>query len=454
MRPNSDRRPIPLPLLAVALVLGACSVAPPSSTASPAVAMSDAHPTFYADVLPVLQENCQACHQAQGLGVGGLLAPMAFETYDEVGPWAQRIAQVVEAGKMPPWDAAEQHRGTFIGERYLDAEDKAVLVAWAAAGAPEGDPRDAPPARKAEDQPQGEWWIGDPDLVVGFAEPIHIGDEVDDWQPTVRVPSFSRPVTEPRWIRASELRFGGPHVHHIVSSHLGVGTPGRGPFEFPEGFGILLPEDPVITMNMHYYKKPGPGTAIDDDTKGAFRFYEDGDVIDYVVETDLNPFPPADLLIPAGDSNFSVSKTWTFEEDSFLLSMGPHMHYRGKAVKMELEYPDGRRELLLEIPDYDFNWQFLYQFREPKPVPAGSILHTTWWFDNSEGNPFNPDPKSDVPWGQETFNEMANARIYYASATPRHIVVGGEVPADVLEAARAEEERRRKQIEAQEAQAE
>src|SRR5690606_13749764 len=136
-----------------------------------------------------------------------------------------------------------------------------------------------------------------------------------------------------------------------------------------------------------------------------------------------------------------------FEEDTYLLSMGPHMHYRGKSVKMELEYPDGRREVLLWVPNYDFNWQFLYQFHEPKLMPAGSTLHTTWWFDNSAGNPYNPDPTVDVRYGEETYNEMANARIYFAPAKPRGIVVGEPPPEDVLREAREQEDRRRQQLE-------
>ncbi len=126
--------------------------------------------------------------------------------------------------------------------------------------------------------------------------------------------------------------------------------------------------------------------------------------------------------------------------------MGPHAHYRGKSFRYELEYPDGRREVVLWIPKYDFNWQHLYQFKEPKFVPAGSKLVATWWFDNSTGNPFNPDPARDVPYGEETFNEMANARIYYASATLRGIVVGQQIPEDVLTQARRREDARREQL--------
>jgi hypothetical protein len=271
---------------------------------------------------------------------------------------------------------------------------------------------------------------------------VHVGDEVADWQPTLHVPVTKEQHPEDKWVRAAELQAGGSYVHHIVSSHLGVGTPGRGPFTFPKGWGILLPTDPVVTFNMHYYKKQGPGTAIEDSTRGGFQFYRPGDKIDYVVETDINS-SGLKLRIPKGHPNYEETWARPFKEDTYLLSIGPHAHYRGKSFKSELEYPDGRREVLLWIPKYDFNWQHLYQFKEPRFVPAGSRLISTWWFDNSAGNPFNPDPTIDVTWGEETFNEMANSRIYYASATPRGIIVGEPIPEDVLQKARRAEDARR-----------
>jgi mono/diheme cytochrome c family protein len=406
---------------------------------------SVAAPTFYADVLPILQQNCQACHRSDGRNVGGMTAPMALETYEGTRPWAAAIASAVAEDRMPPWDADVRHKGTFLDERYLDDAEKAILIAWAGADAPAGDPADAPRSLAVvESVPDGGWWLGKPDLVVGFAKPVHVADSIYDWQPTIHVPVPANQHPEARWIRSSELRAGGSYVHHIVSSHLGVGTPGRGAFTYPEGFGVLLPTEPTVTFNMHYYKQPGPGTGIDDETLGAFKFYEPGAVIDYIVQTDLNW--NREFVIPAGHPNFEVKRAMPFEEDTYLLSMGPHMHYRGKAVRIELERPDGKRELLLDVPDYDFNWQFLYQFKEPVLMPAGSVLHTTWWFDNSVDNPNNPDPGVDVRYGIETFNEMANARIYFAPAKPRGIIVGEPIPEDVMERARLEEDRRRDQL--------
>ena len=444
------------------VVLGGCANVQTNSVARTdgavlASAPVDHVPTFYADALPILQQNCVACHQPDGPKVGGLTAPMSLIAYEDARPWASRIKRALETGYMPPWGAHAQHEGTFKDERYIPDADKQTLIAWVDAGALAGNPADARAweARVAAEGalqsgttlPPSGWWIGDPDLVVGFSEPVHVADDVRDWQPTLTMPVPEGQHTEARWVSKAELRPGGPWVHHIVSSHMGVGVPGRGPFTYPRGWGVLLPEDPYITVSMHYHKDPGPGSSVEDLTRAAFVFYEPGDVIDYVVDTDLNF--TREFMIPAGDPNYEVKHQRLFEEDTYLLSMGPHMHYRGKAVKYALEYPDGKMETLLWVPDYDFNWQFLYEYEEPLLVPAGSKLHMTWWFDNSEDNPFNPDPTVDVVYGAATTDEMANARIYFAPVTKQGIVVGGEIPEELLGQARTREERRRARAEAQ-----
>jgi mono/diheme cytochrome c family protein len=448
-----EGHPAAILLCALAVLTPAGSASAQGGSTLQATALPQARtaaPTFYADALPILYKNCVACHQPEGPDVGGLVAPMSLMTYADARRWATRIRAAVESGYMPPWGAHEQHRGTFKGERYLDAAEKQTLVAWVDAGAPEGSPADAPSptelaalAKTGTGLPTSGWWIGEPDLIVELAEPVSVGDDVEDWQPTFHMPVPEGAHTEARWISKTELRAGGPWVHHIVSSHMGVGVPGRGPFTYPKGWGVLLPEDPFITVNMHYHKETGPGTAVVDRTRAAFQFYEPGDVIDYIVETDLNF--TTNFRIPAGDPNYEVRHVRPFEEDTYLLSMGPHMHYRGKAMKYELEHPDGRMETLLWVPDYNFDWQFLYEYEEPRFIPAGSKLHMTWWFDNSEGNPYNPDPTIDVVWGEATTDEMANARIYFAPAKPRGIIVGEPIPTEVLERARAAEERRRRQ---------
>ena len=414
-----------------------------------AAAQADA-PTFYADALPVFEKNCVACHQPEGPDVGGISAPMSLMDFDQAKLWAPLIKNALVTGYMPPWGAHERHRGEFKGERYIGDQEKELLIAWVDGGALEGNPSDTAQASNQTQTggtalPDSGWWIGDPDLVVQFDRPLYVPDEVEDWQPTIEMPVPEGAHTQPRWVSKAELDPGGPWVHHIVSSHMGVGVPGRGPFTYPAGWGVLMPEDPFITVNMHYHKNPGEGTAVTDMTRAGFVFYEDGDVIDHVVETNL--LPHRGWTIPAGDPNFEVNNSYEIDEDIYLLSMGPHMHYRGKAMRYDLEYPDGEIETLLWVPDYDFNWQFLYEYEVPKFVPAGSKMHMSWWFDNSKENRFNPDHTKDVVYGPATTDEMANARIYYAPTKARGIVVGDPIPEDVLSKARLAEDTRRAQTE-------
>ena len=407
--------------------------------------------TYYDAVQGVLQRNCVTCHTENPVSVGGMIAPFALTTFQDARRRSSAIAGVVSTGYMPPWGAAIQHQGTFKDERYLPPEDKQILIDWAETGAQMGDPSPATTAESPADldiqeptvAPDGRVWLmGLPDMVVGFDEPLLVCEQVQDWQPQVPQRVISGELTEPRWIRATEIN-AGPKVHHTVSSLLGVGTPGRGPFVFPEGWGILMVPDQYMSISMHYHKEVGPGTEIIDDTRGGIQFYEDGDRLDHVVETRLQPF--RDFVIPAGHPNYEVQNTTHFDEDIYLLSMGPHAHYRGKAVRIELQRPDRQfRETLLSIPNYDFNWQFQYELNEPLFIPAGSSMITTWWYDNSAANPYNPDPTAEVVYGPAPTAEMMNSRIYFARTEPLGLVAGGPIPAELVERAHAADERARR----------
>jgi len=421
-------------------------------TASEAAAESNVEaPTYHGAAEAALTRNCVSCHRDGAPSIGGITAPMGLTSYQEARRWSGSIARVLKAGYMPPWGAHAQHEGVFKGDRYISDADKQTLIAWAEAGAPMGDDSESGPKVSVADMVSSEpveapdgsmWWMGVPDMIVGFQEPVLVCEEVQDWQPRLPMQVKVGQISQPKWIRSMEISPGSEIVHHTVSSHLGVGVPGRGPFEFPEGWGILLPEDPSVSISMHYHKDPGPGTAVVDNTQGGFMFYEDGDIIDHVVETNLQPF--REFTIPAGDPNYEVQNVTEFDEDIYLLSMGPHAHYRGKAVKIELERPDRDfRETLLWVPDYDFNWQFQYELEEPYFIPAGSRMHITWWYDNSEANPYNPDPTAEVTYGPATTDEMMNARIYFARAEPLGLRVGGAVPDEILDRARAASERER-----------
>ena len=427
--------------------------APPEAIAEESQAASDAPPTYYGAVQSALERNCVSCHSDTRASLGGMVAPFALTTYEDARRYAGSIARAVTTDYMPPWDADVQHKGLFNNERYLSDEDEQTLIAWADAGAPMGDPAEAAGFVSAQDVVQvreptvdadGRVWLnGEPEMVIGFEEPVLVCAAVDDWQPQLPQRVLSGEISEPRWIRATEYNTSSI-VHHTVSSVLGVGTPGRGPVVYPEGWGILMLPDQHMSISMHYHKEAGKEYL--DDTRGGIQFYEEGATIDYVVETDLQPY--TEFVIPPGDPNYMVQNTTHFDEDIYLLSMGPHAHYRGKAVRIELERPDRQfRETLLWVPDYDFNWQFQYELKEPYFIPAGSSMITTWYYDNSTGNPFNPDPTAEVRYGAATTDEMMNSRIYYARAKPLGLRVGDPIPQEIVDRALAADERARRTAE-------
>ncbi len=396
-------------------------------------------PTFYADVLPILQQNCQTCHREAGTNMGGMVAPWPLVTYDDARVRARRIASAVREGRMPPWSAADQHRGTFENERVLEDEEKATLIAWAEEGTPAGNSADAPPTPdflKMAMASDSEWTLGEPDLILSFDEPYCLDDDLKDIYVDIPVQITDDMLPEDRWIKSVEYR-NGPAVHHIISSVGGL-VPGAAPRVNEDGYGRLFPAGPrEVMFNMHFNKAPGPGSGVCTNIQAGITFKEPGEVIRYVTGGDGLFIMP--LLIPAGASSHSASREYVFEEDVELLSFMPHMHLRGKAALYEITYPDGRHETLLHVPNYIFNWQHTYRFAEPPFVPAGSVLRFTLWWDNSENNPNNPDPSVDVPWGRPTHEEMSQGYMSFRTMEERHIVVGEEIAEDVKIAAQGDD---------------
>ncbi|HET9948871.1 MAG TPA: hypothetical protein VFQ22_08115 [Longimicrobiales bacterium] len=420
------------PVRLVILCTGAAACATPAPEPAPgapsaAVASADV-PTFYRDVLPVLQDNCQVCHTEQGLDLGGMVAPMALVTYQDARRYAPRIARAVETGYMPPWHAAEQHRSEFVNERVLDPEDARTLIAWARGGTPAGDPADAPPPKRFPKSESG-WSIGEPDLVLSLPEPYLVADSVEDQYVhiTVEIPRDKLP--EDRWVKAVEFRAGSPAVHHIIADPLGGIAPGVEPTVHPDGYGTVLRAGTEIVFQMHYHKEPGPGTAVWDQSSVAIKFYEPGEVITHVVEG--NSLGMYDFEIPPRDPSYSYSTSYTFDEDVKITSLTPHMHLRGKSALYVLTRPGEAPDTLLYVPQYDFNWQHTYRFKDPVPAPAGSRVDLTLWWDNSPENPSNPDPNKTVVFGEPTTAEMGFGFMNYIDVEPSHYVVGRPIPDDV-----------------------
>ncbi len=384
--------------------------------------------TFAKDILPILQQNCQVCHRPAGENMAGMIAPMPLMTYREVRPWAKSIAQQVQARTMPPWFASKEFHGIFANERTLTDAEVDRFVRWVAAGAPEGNPADAPAPVSWNTTEEG-WSIGTPDLIVSLAEPFWVKDGVEDLNISLKAePITVEMLPEPRYIAAVEFKPGSEVVHHIIGSRrhgdaeepgaegmIGGMAPGTDPFILPEGYGRLLLPGTQMYFQMHYHKEPGPGTGVWDHSQMAFKFHPKDQPIKRNVE--WSPVGNRDFEIPPTHGNWMVGAARVFPHDTTIFALLPHAHLRGKAARYVAFYPNGRVETLLDVPRYDFNWQTNYTYREPKRIPAGTRIEVTMWFDNSETRGAyvpNINIHEPVRFGGPTTAEMMLGWIDYA----------------------------------------
>jgi mono/diheme cytochrome c family protein len=356
-----------------------------------------AKPTFSRDVAPIFFDKCVSCHQPNDV------APMSLRTYAEVRPWAKSIGKYVKSGEMPPWDA-DPGFGPFINDRSLTPAEIETVVRWAKKGAPEGDAADLPALPPIK---EAGWRLGEPDYIIEL-EPRDVPAEgADLFRNVIHQTSFD----EDKWITAVEVLPGDSSVlHHVLlwqgkegggstpSTLIGGWAAGAEPDNAREGTGRLLLKGSPLIGDMHYHPS---GKAATDVTRIGLHFSDDVQK-EVVNQWIIN----ADFEIPAGDPNYEGLATYTFAQDSYILNLTPHMHYRGKDFVYTATYPDGRTEELLRVSDYDFNWQTTYEFSEPIEVPAGTRVDCVAHWDNSKGNPDNPDPNKNVRFGNESFDEM------------------------------------------------
>lgn len=375
--------------------------------------------TFHKDVLPILQKNCQGCHRP------GEPAPMSFLTYKETRPWAKAIREAVRLKRMPPW-FADPHVGQFANERKLTEAEIATIARWADGGAPEGDPKTAPAPVSFI---QG-WNIGNPDMVLEMPMEYEVPASG-----TVEYTYFIIPTNfkDDRWVRAAEIRPGNRKVvHHVIAfirepgskwlpgAQPGVpfvpkkGSPGSSAFGgqwlvgYAPGFvpdmngdneARLVKAGSDIVIQMHYTAN---GKSEKDRSKVGLIFAKE---------------PPkqrvytlaaakGDFVIPAGAPDHRLDAKITLDNDMEITSFIPHMHLRGKAFEYRIVHPDGRKEDLLRVPRYDFNWQLTYVPEQRIKLTKGTVIECTAWYDNSANNPNNPDPKVDVREGEQSWEEM------------------------------------------------
>jgi hypothetical protein len=374
--------------------------------------------TYHGRVSRIIQGNCQVCHRTGGL------APMPLETYEQVFARRQVIELMVSSGRMPPW-SARPGVGDWANDRSLSPRDKADLLGWIKAGAPEGDSSHAPVARRFETG----WNIGKPDAVIPIPQPFRVPAQGPiAYQYMYAKTDFS----EDKWITAMEIRPTQPRVvHHVIAfleepgrkaltpeewarlkpgdpippqpgdgalGFFGVTVPGSLGTRYPEGSGKKLPKGAWIRFEIHYQPN---GAEVLDRTEIGFRFAP-GPLREVESRSALN----SHFAIPPFKARHEVRARYDFKEIGQLTALFPHMHLRGSAFRFDLRYPDGRVVALLDVPRFDFNWQSHYELRAPLDVPKGAALLATAWYDNSKANPWNPDPSKTVRWGTETYEEM------------------------------------------------
>jgi mono/diheme cytochrome c family protein len=357
--------------------------------------------TWHERVGRILQERCVDCHRTGGVG------PFPLETYEQAKRRSRMIRWVLNEGIMPPW-FAEEGSGPWRNDASLTPHETADVLAWIAADMPEGDPANAAlPLEYVEG-----WTIGEPDLVVSMPEPFEVPAEgVIDYQYF----DVQLDTTEDRWVQEVEIRPGARQVvHHVIiwadepdaprrrngaESFFAATAPGAPGIVFPVGFAKRLPAGARISFQMHYTANGTPAT---DRTEVGFVFADEPPLAEVVTASAYDD----GFAIPPGAFDYAVSAEYAFPSDAAILTLFPHTHLRGVRFLYELEYPDGRREDLLPVPEYDFNWQLYYDLQTPLQVPSGTRLIATGWYDNTPDNPANPDPTATVRFGEQTFDEM------------------------------------------------
>lgn len=381
----------------------------------------DAHQDFASisyskTIAPLLEQKCTVCHSPGGIG------PWAMTSYNMVRGFAPMIREVLMTRRMPPW-FADPHVGHWKGDRGLTAAQKQTLVHWIDAGAPRGDGPD--PLEKDVKPISSDWPLGKPDLVIDLpAFDVPAAGAVD-----YQFPAVPNPLDHGVWVRAATIIPGDRAVvHHVLagsSEHYDpnageneasvfenyiVGyAPGAESYVMPEGTGVYVPPGGAYQFQMHYTPI---GKPVHDVTRMALYFAKTRPRNFLRNQVVLDPT----IDIPAGEKAHEESAYYPFEHDAILYTVFPHSHYRGKSSTFELQYPDGHTELLLSVPNYNFNWQRGYDFVEPKHVPAGSKLIHRTVYDNSSQNPANPDPNREVPWGLQSWDEMLYGAFSFAWA--------------------------------------
>ena len=425
-------------------------------------AQSSAEVTFYKDAQLVFQQKCQTCHRA------GQVAPFSVETYEAARPWARAIKAAIVSKKMPPGQGfSGDHLSRQIAARTLTSSELETLVSWVDGGALQGDPKHAPPPVAFTK----EGWSLRPDVVIDspieyeipavgvmpwvdyllpykfdkdtyvaaaalvpsnpavvhhyavyIIPPGPFNDSLDHWDVSKPLPNaMLRKGLSPEALLANGNGVGG--------GALGGWTPGKMFDDRYDAYdsAVFVKAGSRLMINLHYTANGKPTTdrvryafeVLSGEPKNQFRFLPDMGA------------PRNGFILPPGDPNIKGESHILLTQDVALLSMHPHMHLRGKNWNLTATYPDGRKELLLNVPNYSFEWQLDYYPDKPVVLPAGTRIDVVGHWDNSAGNKFNPDPTAAVVMGQQNWEEMWNSLIGVAvsrDVDPRKVATKAPAP--------------------------
>jgi hypothetical protein len=401
---------------------------------------ADKPATFSKDVAPILQEKCQECHRPNSL------APMSLITYDETRPWAKSIKQRVVARQMPPWHI-DKTVGVreFKNDMSLTDDQIATIVRWVDAGAPQGDAKDMPAPKKfpAENEWKAASELGPPDFVIK-SDPYTMAAHHQDvwWRPTTDIP-----LTEPRWVKAVEMRpgtaAGRKITHHAVAYLVQDDDPasigpaafdtdlnsramlmewavGKGYDLYRPNTGKLLLPGSKISWDVHIH---AVGEEIRDHVELGVWLYPKGQEPKYRTHLTgfqaLKGFQTSNGSQTRGGRNIDIPPNTVMETNNYtvlkqaaiLENFQPHMHLRGKAMAVEAILPDGTTQMVSYVGNFNFNWMtnYIYADEAAPAFPKGTMIHVTAWYDNTRANPNNPDPDQWVGFGDRTVDEMGHA---------------------------------------------
>lgn len=454
--------------VSVGLVIGIVAAAMILSSSISASSGGKKEVTFNKDIAPIFYKNCAECHRANDI------APMALMTYKESRPWARSIKEKIVTREMPPWSPDPRY-GEFANDHRLPQKDIDTIVAWVDQGAKEGDAKDL--AAVPEFTSTDGWRLGKPDAVFDIGKEFTVKSGAPDTIENFIVPTnftedkwiskaeilpgnrkvvhhviafiqtpemieqFKKGQGRARALMQSDVFYrdgsllkvkadapvindgcsapnGGSAFKRPGASEGGDAfglflagyAPGKGIDVFPAGTAKKVPAGSMLVFQMHYSSYGGKFEGSQGDrTRLGLHFAS------RPPEKSLNTVGIQNhyFKLPPGEANQQVTACYTFDAPVHLTSYMPHMHLRGKDMTYEVIYPDRRRQTLLSVPRFSFNWQTMYYLKKPVMLPKGTKLIVTAHFDNSDKNKYNPDPAKTIRWGDPTYEEMMIGWIEY-----------------------------------------